>query len=71
MRAILTFRLPQEQEEFDNATNGGERRWAMQELDQFLKGRESAKELAVRRQAVLVREELYRILNERRLVLFD
>ena len=71
MRAILAFRLPQEQEEFDNATNGGEWRWAMQELDKFLKRREDIDTLAIRRQAVLVREELYRILNERRLVLFD
>jgi len=71
MRAVLTFRLPQEREEFDNAVHGGDWRYAMQELDEHLKQRGDTDAVAVRRQAALLREELHRILDERGLALFD
>jgi hypothetical protein len=70
MRAVLVFRLPQEQEEFDNASHGGDWRWAMQELDEYLKRRDDSDEEAAR-QAAIIRNVLHGILDERGLALFD
>jgi len=61
MRAVLTFRLPQEREEFDDAVHGSEWRWTIQELDEYLKQCEAAES---------IRNELYRILEERNLTLY-
>lgn len=62
-KAILTYRLPQEQEEFDNAVRGAEWRWALEELDEFL--RQDLKHGTGRKTSEEIRDELRRILDER------
>lgn len=69
MRAILAFRLPQEQEEFDNAVHGSDWRYAMQELDEYL--RHDVKHGTRLETSEEIRQVLHRILRERGLALFD
>jgi len=69
MRAILTFRLPQEQEEFDNASHGGDWRYAMQALDECL--RQDLKYGTGRKTSEEIRDAIRLILDERGLSLFD
>lgn len=69
MRAILTFRLPQEQEEFDDASHGGEWHCVMRELDEFL--RQDLKYCAGRKMSEDIRTKLHEILDGRGLLLFN
>ena len=39
MKAILEFNLPEEQEEFDNASQGGKMKFVIWKLDQYLRAK--------------------------------
>lgn len=68
MKAILEFNLPEEQEQFEDASNGSKWSHAMWQLDQFLRTKvkyasDDASEESINAFAE-AREELHRILRE-------
>jgi hypothetical protein len=68
MKAILEFNLPEEQEQFEDASNGWKWSHAMWQLDQFLRTKvkyasDDAHEESINAFAE-AREELHRILRE-------
>jgi hypothetical protein len=68
MKAILEFNLPEEQEQFEDASNGWKWSHAMWQLDQFLRAKvkyasdDASQETIDAYQDA--RDELHRILNE-------
>ena len=71
MKAILEFTLPEEQEQFEDASNGWKWSHSMWQLDQYLRAKvkyaSDDMPQAVFEALVEAREELYRILNENNL----
>jgi len=68
MKAILEFNLPEEQEQFEDASNGWKWSHAMWQLDQYLRTKvkyasDDAHEESIHAFAE-AREELHRILRE-------
>lgn len=71
MKAILEFNLPEEQEYFEDASNGWKWQHAMWQLDQFLRTKvkyasDDASEESINAFQE-ARDELHRILNEENL----
>ena len=68
MKATLTFKLPEDEEEFQNATKGSSYRLALWDLDQFLRNYIKYPKECVsddRLEAYQeVRDKLYSLLNE-------
>ena len=62
-RAILTFKLPQEESELQDALNGSKWRWILQGLEQTLKHYEGS--------PTSIRELLNQMVCDNDLILFD
>jgi hypothetical protein len=71
MTATLTFSLPEEQEEFDRAVQGGNWRMVVEDLDAHLRSRLRHEDLSEDVHAALdrARTHLYELLEERGLSL--
>ena len=71
MKAILEFNLPEEQEQFEDASNGWKWSHAMWTLDQFLRAKVKYASDDAHEESIKAfeeaREELHRILNEENL----
>ena len=71
MKAILEFNLPEEQEQFEEASNGWKWSHAMWQLDQFLRTKVKYASDDAHEEAINAfqeaREQLHRILNEQNL----
>jgi len=72
MRGILTFRLPQEMEEFDDARNGSLWHVVCQEIDNHLRDiTKYANQPEARAMADEIRAELLGMIESRNLALWD
>lgn len=71
-KATLSFSLPEEQHEFETATNGGSYLAALQELDNYLRGRLKYEELSEEVDAALqaARDKLHEEMNDHDVVLW-
>lgn len=71
MKAILEFTLPEEQEQFEDASNGWKWSHSMWQLDQYLRAKVKYASDDAHEESIKAfeeaREELYRILNENNL----
>lgn len=71
MKAILEFNLPEEQEQFEDASNGWKWSHAMWQLDQFLRTKVKYASDDTHEESINAfaeaREELHRILREENL----
>lgn len=67
MTTTLTFSLPEESEELKDALDGSNIKSVIWELDQFLRSKIKYSDLSDEQYATYneIRDELYRILNER------
>lgn len=67
MHATLTFNLPEDQQEHQVAVNAMEWQGAVRDLDEFLRGRLKYDALSEEEHRIyqLVRDQLYRVLEER------
>ena len=72
MTATLTFKLPEEQEEFYYAAKGADWRCALEDMDAHLRGRLKHEELTPDADRALdeARQKLHEFLSERGLSLF-
>jgi hypothetical protein len=71
MKAIIEFTLPEEQEQFEDATNGWKWSYAMWKLDQYLRAKVKYPSDNDKQETIdafhEAREELHRILNQENL----
>jgi len=70
--ATLTFTLPEEQEEFYLAAKGADWRWAMEDMDAYLRSRVKHEDLSEDVDAALdaARQHLHALVAERGLSLW-
>jgi len=72
MKAILEFNLPEENEEFESASNGWKYKSLLCEFDNFLRNKIKYEDLKDEDYEIYnnVREQLWNLLNEENLTLF-
>jgi len=69
MKAILEFNLPEEEEQHADAINGTQYKFAIQELDEYLRRRLKYEKLSNYDEVNAIRTELHNILNSRNLII--
>ncbi len=72
MKAILSFSIPQEQEEFELAQKGGKYKAVLEDLDNWLRSKLKYEDLPEQEDKTLnsVRNKLHELLNEEEISLF-
>jgi molecular chaperone GrpE (heat shock protein) len=70
MKAKLTFELPEEQEEFNDAVNGNAFKAVIWELDQYMRSQIKHGDLAddVHEKVQEIRDQLHSILNDNKVM---
>lgn len=72
MKAVLEFNLPEEQDDFDTASNGWKYRSIIHDIDNFLRNKMKYEELPEEQYTAYdkVRSELWNLINEHTLDIY-